>query len=480
MVISTAVLDAHRIWVQRGRAGEGRLVLEDQEAAGQVLTGHTLAGASIERCRLDGAQLDGTTWQEATIRGSSFLDAVFGDAVLDDAVFTDCDLRGADFSVIPEGPRGTTARTRFERCDLRGTVWIDRSLAGAVFIDCRFESAAGTPRDFEPLEIIRPDLSVAGDGSLIGSASDVLTSRWQVYGKKPHLDAEDKAFIRRSLLAGWKRRQRPAPAVTETQHCPLCERAVRRIERYPRYICNDCLDLVTDRQGRRVDFANESFSGGFVGFYAGSKEPYSGHECFVRGVRCDADEARFGGIVHELAVGGNPRIQVVEADITTLAVDAIVNPAHSSLLGGGGVDGAIHRVAGPELLDECRTLGGCDVGDAKITRGYRLPAPWVIHTVGPVWKDGRSGERSLLALCYSRPLEIASERGLRSVAFPLIGTGAHRYPLDQAVKVAVMTVEAFLAANPMPRRVLFCTFGDEATRAVVARLAELQPAPATR
>jgi O-acetyl-ADP-ribose deacetylase len=480
MVISTAVLDAHRIWVERGQVGEGRLVIKDQEAVGQALAGHTFAGASLERCRFDGAQLDGTTWQEATIRRSSFLDAVFGNTVLDDAVFTDCDFRGTDFSVIPEGPRGTTARTRFERCDLRGTIWIDRSLAGAVFVDCRFEAVAGTPRDFDPIEIVRPDLSAAGDGSSIGSASDVLTSRWQVYGKKPHLSAEDKAFIRQSLQTRWKRRQRPAPVTTKVQHCPLCDRAVRLVERYPRYVCNDCLDLATDRQGRRVAFGNESLSGGFVGVYVGSEEPYSSHECFVRGVRCEADEAKFGGIVHQLAAGGNPRIQVVEADITTLAVDAIVNPAHPSLLGGGGVDGAIHRVAGPELLDECRPLGGCDVGDAKITRGYRLPAPWVIHTVGPVWEGGANGERSMLALCYSRPLEIARERGLRSVAFPLIGTGAHRYPLEQAVKVAVMTVEAFLAEGPIPQRVLFCTFGDEATRAFVARLAELQPAPGRR
>jgi O-acetyl-ADP-ribose deacetylase len=166
-----------------------------------------------------------------------------------------------------------------------------------------------------------------------------------------------------------------------------------------------------------------------------------------------------------------PAVEAVRADITALEVDAIVNAARASLLGGGGVDGAIHRAAGPELLEECRTLGGCATGDAKATSGYRLPARWVIHTVGPVWRGGGEGEAEQLASCYRRCVEIADEIGARSVAFPAISTGAYGYPPRQAAEIAVDT----LRSTPTDvERVLLVAFDAETLELYRQRL-ELPP-----
>jgi O-acetyl-ADP-ribose deacetylase (regulator of RNase III) len=171
---------------------------------------------------------------------------------------------------------------------------------------------------------------------------------------------------------------------------------------------------------------------------------------------------------------GATRVDIVVADITALAIDAIVNAANTSLLGGGGVDGAIHRAAGPELLAECRTLGGCPTGHAKMTRGYKLPAKHVIHAVGPVWHGGNQGEADMLSTCYSMSLELAGDANLQSIAFPAISTGVYRFPGALAAEIAVGIVTAELARWPRNfTRVVFCCFSKESAEHHMNAFAEL-------
>ena len=166
------------------------------------------------------------------------------------------------------------------------------------------------------------------------------------------------------------------------------------------------------------------------------------------------------------------RIEVAQGDITTFQVDAIVNAANTSLLGGGGVDGAIHRAAGPGLVEECRGIGGCPTGEARITGGYRLPARHVVHTVGPVWRGGGAGEDELLASCYRSSLSLAARNEVHTIAFPAISTGAYGFPADRAARIAVREVRDFLLRSDLPERVLLVCFGADARRSYLTALSE--------
>jgi O-acetyl-ADP-ribose deacetylase (regulator of RNase III) len=178
-------------------------------------------------------------------------------------------------------------------------------------------------------------------------------------------------------------------------------------------------------------------------------------------------------------VSARPRLRLLRGDITVLDVDAIVNAANSTLLGGGGVDGAIHRAAGPELLAECRTLGGCPPGEARITRGYRLPARWIIHTVGPIWRGGGEQEDEVLASCYRAVLGLIRDRSLTTVAFPAISCGVYGYPIPRACGIAVREITGFLAATPLLERVDLVCF-EEAVHSAYTRLLRAGPGAASR
>jgi O-acetyl-ADP-ribose deacetylase (regulator of RNase III) len=173
------------------------------------------------------------------------------------------------------------------------------------------------------------------------------------------------------------------------------------------------------------------------------------------------------------------RIEIIAGDITKLVLDAIVNAANSSLLGGGGVDGAIHRGAGPELYEECKRLKGCPTGEAKITKGYNLPAKHVIHTVGPIWNGGERNEDEKLARCYRNSLLLAAQNGLKTIAFPAISTGAYGFPMDRAARIAIREAIAFLAVNPDFEKVIFCCFGPAAFRVYEEVLIEVTDIPHT-